>query len=315
MWRHNQLLRAARQVRTHYDVIIGTNNEADFGCRGIQYIHFPRFNDPRVDPRVQRSLDPSTYSWYHRSNTAMGWYFRLCGAVSGFSMARMRENLTLVNSDWTGRVFHETHGVEPVTLYPPVASDFPDVPWERREHGFVCIGRISPEKRLGLIVTILAAVRARGHDVHLHIVGVVDDPEYYHVVQRLQAENPAWVQVDVDLPRHELARLVARHRYGIHGMEHEHFGIAVAEMVNAGCIVFVPGSGGQVEIIGDHSELIYATANEAVDKIAAMLDAPAWQQTLRSQLALRRRRFSAEAFMHQMRSIVERFPQSAAAAR
>jgi len=63
-----------------------------------------------------------------------------------------------------------------------------------------------------------------------------------------------------------------------------------------------------VEIIGDHPELIYASPDEAVDKIAAVLDDPARQQALRTQLAERRRRFSTEAFMQQMRSIVERFP-------
>jgi glycosyltransferase involved in cell wall biosynthesis len=307
MWRYNYLLRVAKRLQAQYDVVIGTHNEADFGCRGIQYIHFPRFNDPRVNPSVQRTLHAHAYRWYHRSPLLMAWYFRLCGLGGSFSMGRMRENLTLVNSDWTGRVFHDTHGVGTVTLYPPVASEFPDVPWEQREHGFVCIGRISPEKRLGLIVTILAAVRARGHDIHLHIIGVPDDPNYVLVVRRLQAEHADWVSLDLDLPHHELARLIASHRFGIHGMENEHFGIAVGEMVNAGCIVFVPGGGGQVEIIGDCPDLTYGSRDEAVDKIAAMLEDPGRQRTLRTHLAVQRQRFSTETFMQQMRSTVEHF--------
>jgi glycosyltransferase involved in cell wall biosynthesis len=115
------------------------------------------------------------------------------------------------------------------------------------------------------------------------------------------------VSLDLDLPQRELAHVVASHRFGIHGMEGEHFGIAVAEMVNAGCIVFVPGSGGQVEIIDDCPDLTYTTRDEAVDKIAALLDDPVRQRTVRAQLAARRRRFSSEAFMQQMRSIVETF--------
>ena len=43
---------------------------------------------------------------------------------------------------------------------------------------------------------------------------------------------------------------MATHRYGIHGMREEHFGMAPAEMARAGAIVWVPRGGGQTEIVG-----------------------------------------------------------------
>jgi glycosyltransferase involved in cell wall biosynthesis len=308
LWKHNQLLRIARRIGARCDVIIGVNCEADLGPRGIQYVHFPRYEDPRL--RGERfPRDPGALKWYHRSSALMRLYFRACTIGSGYSMARMQRNLTLVNSDWTGGYFRKIHGGDPVTVYPPVTSDFPDVAWTKREMGFVCVGRISPQKRLEMIVGILAAVRQRGHDVRLHIAGVRDcDQAYFDSINSLQARYADWVTFHFDLARPALAALLARQRYGIHGMQGEHFGMAVAEMVNAGCVVFVPNGGGQVEIIGDEPDLIYRDRDDAVNKIDGLLRDPVRQEAARAHLAQRRNSFSSETFMHEIRAIVDRFP-------
>jgi hypothetical protein len=40
-----------------------------------------------------------------------------------------------------------------------------------------------------------------------------------------------------------LEYIVSRHRFGLHGMKGEHFGIAPAELICGGCITFVPDDG------------------------------------------------------------------------
>ena len=35
------LMRWTKMIKHNFDVIISANNELDFGCRGIQYIHYP----------------------------------------------------------------------------------------------------------------------------------------------------------------------------------------------------------------------------------------------------------------------------------
>src|SRR5215510_12444244 len=252
------LLRTAKRMKDHYDLILTVNNEADLGRRGIQYVHFPWAYLPRpvVDLR-----------WYHVSSTMVDAYYRLCGWISGFSSDRMRQNLTLVNSNWTGTRVRERHGIDSTTVYPPVPGIFPEVPWAERENGFVCIGRISPEKELDKIIAILAGVRTQGWDVHLHIVGTADNPGYYQRIRRQAQENSAWIFLNENLSREELASLVAQHRYGIHGMAEEHFCMAVAEMVQAGWIVFVPYGGGQMEIVAGEERLLYKTPVDAIAKI------------------------------------------------
>ena len=92
-------------------------------------------------------------------------------------------------------------------------------------------------------------------------------------------------------------------RYGIHGMREEHFGMAPAEMVRAGCIVWVPDGGGQVEIVGD-ARLTYGSIEEGVAKITRTLGDAEEQTRLRQHLAARAPLFSAERFMQQVRAAV-----------
>jgi glycosyltransferase involved in cell wall biosynthesis len=301
------LVRRARLIRRGYDLLISASNEADLGCPGIQYVHFPAAFLPRPDVDLR---------WYHGWTSALDAYRRLCGRVSDHSTAPLKKNLTLVNSHWTGAMVRQWHGIESITVYPPIAGEFPAVPWTERKNGFVCIGRFSPEKEFDKVIDIVAELRARGHDTHLHLVGGRDARSSYyhaHVVRRV-AENSSWVFLHEDLSRAELVDLIAQHRYGIHGMSEEHFGMAVAEMVRGGCIVFVPRGGGQIEIVGGEERLLYRTQEEAVEKITAALNDASLQLALRKSLQNQAALFSTEHFTVQMRALVRDFLNGHAAA-
>jgi glycosyltransferase involved in cell wall biosynthesis len=87
-------------------------------------------------------------------------------------------------------------------------------------------------------------------------------------------------------------------------MLEEHFGMAPAELVRAGCLVWVHDGGGQVEIVDD-PRLVYGSVEDAVAKIVATLRDPHEIATLRKHLAARGARFSAERFMREVRTAVE----------
>jgi hypothetical protein len=110
-----------------------------------------------------------------------------------------------------------------------------------------------------------------------------------------------------EVTRDEIRRLMARHRYGIHGMREEHFGMAPAEMVRAGMIVWVPGGGGQVEIVGDEPALLFDTEEEAGGKILDVLERGSEQGRLREHLQTRSALFGTNRFMDEVRSIVATF--------
>jgi hypothetical protein len=90
-------------------------------------------------------------------------------------------------------------------------------------------------------------------------------------------------------------------------MREEHFGMATAEMVRAGMIVWVPRGGGQMEIVGDEPTLSFASDEEAVEKIRGVLANAAEQDRLRVYLKAQSERFGAERFMAEIRDIVATF--------
>lgn len=296
----NLLLRHAKRIGRDFDILMTINNEADFGAPGIQYVHFPMAYWPRPAADLR---------WYHAWVPLLKTYYRCCWKLSDFSLERLKDNVTLANSDWTAGKIREFHGIDSITLYPPITGGFPEVPWSERENGFVCIGRFSPEKDLDKIINILAAVKVSRPETHLHLIGAREARanSYYSHVRRRVAENASWISLHENMSRTEMAQLIARHRYGIHGMIDEHFGMAVAEMVRGGCIVFIPRGGGQIEIVGGDERVLYGTTEEAVKKIAAMLDDAGRQFAVRKLLEKRVAQFSTEQFIEQLRVIVRDF--------
>ena len=159
-------------------------------------------------------------------------------------------------------------GIEARTLYPPVVDPSPGLPWPERRTAFLAIGRFSLEKDYERVMRILARVQEgrSGTDAHHRRDHDRHTRRYCRELQRLAASLGSWIDFRQDLPRDEISGLMASHRYGIHGMREEHFGMAPAEMVRAGLIVWVPRGGGQVEIVGDEPSLIYETEEEAAER-------------------------------------------------
>jgi glycosyltransferase involved in cell wall biosynthesis len=300
-FRYAFLLRICRKIGRGYDAVVSLHNLSDLGRRGIQYVHDPPYWARGCARPRGLELFSAGGLW-----AAVGGDMRPWMLVAGFSYEGMRRNLTLVNSGWTGAKIEALYGIRCVTVHPPVPGVFPEVPWGARENGFVCVGRITPSKRLEAVMSVVGEVRRRVGGVHLHVVGTVEDRGYYRRLLKLSRGLP-WVSFDVDVPRGELMRLVAGHRYGIHGMVDEPFGIAVAEMVRGGCIVFVHRSGGPQEVVGGDERLLYGSGEEAVEKVLAVLGCEETQASIRSALGARGELYSAETFMREMRGIVDGF--------
>ncbi len=293
------MMRYTRRVSRGFEVVFGMFNETDYGRKGIQYVHYPTYLRPRpaVDLR-----------WYHAARWPLRLYYAAADRLAHFSHDRLKQNLTLVNSDWTGRHVQGFLGVPTRTLYPPVADPAPGAPWAERRHGFLAIGRLSPEKEFERVMTILARVRDRVPAVTLTIIGTWDHQARRYrdrLFDRARSLGP-WITFRQNISRDEIRALMATHRYGIHGMREEHFGMAPAELARAGCIVWVPRGGGQMEVVGGEPALMYDSEDDAVEKIARTLASPAEQDRLR-QVLTASERFSTANFVRQVRDIVEEF--------
>jgi glycosyltransferase involved in cell wall biosynthesis len=288
------MLRWGRRLAPDFDVTLSVNGEIDVGLPAIQYVHYPRAYVRRPDTHVR---------WFHRLPGALRMYYAMAQRIAPVSAARIRGNLTLVNSDWTGRSFREQYGGETVTLYPPVFGTSTPRPWALRDDAFVCVGRIVPDKNIATIVAILERVRAAGRNVTLRLIGTSTPRDRYVRHVRSMTRTRPWVELHENISRDALMALVGRSRYGIHAMEDEHFGIAVAEMARSGCIPFAPDSGGQVEVLGDE-RLLFRSADDAVSKILRVTGDPVLQRELAAVLAAGADRFDYAVFRERVRALI-----------
>lgn len=260
------MVRSYYRIAAEYELLISASGEGYFPRRGIEYIHFPRvLQSPPGGSIVYR-----LYRWI------VGLFPSDIGSFAG--------NLTFTNSKWTAAQIRHAHDLSPTILPPPIHFFRSLLPWASREPGFLIIGRLSVEKRVETAFEILSRVRQRGFHVHLHVIGGEDHRRYGMLIRRLARRYGDWIMFEGQVSRGRLEELIVSHRYGIHCMLEEHFGMAAAEMVRGGCVVFVPNGGGQRDIIGE-PRCLYEDADEAVEKICAVLSSPEVQAELQSRLA------------------------------
>ena len=125
-------------------MFFSTSGELDFGKRGIQWINLPM-------PKI----------FIKKSVTLLGKLNNIvCKSLSNASIESMRKNLTISNSHWVACRVKDTYKIESTVVYAPVIEHGNTIninfsEWQRRENGFVSIGRISRDKRIENSIKIL----------------------------------------------------------------------------------------------------------------------------------------------------------------
>ena len=291
------LSRYARRQADRFDLLISSINELGLPGKSLEYVHFPFDWTVNLDSQLRERI-------FHPTVQENGVYERLCTSVAGISNDTVADSNLLANSEWTATAVEKAYGERPDVLYPPVdVSEFVDRPWERRERGFVTVGRVERSKRIDTLIEILDGVRKEGHDTHLHVLGPIIDDEYGREVANM-ATSRDYVTLEGEVSRETLVERICSHRYGIHGKRYEHFGMAVAELVAGGTITFFPDSGGQSEIVNERSELTYTSVSEAVENISRVLSTPALQSSLRTRAETIRQQYGRERFQARITSLV-----------
>jgi glycosyltransferase involved in cell wall biosynthesis len=277
-------------------LIFNTANEMGFPGTSVNYVHCPLRH-----PKMVAELFAGPERTLRKVNNRA---FRL---VSGFDEDRFRAAPCIANSEWTARALHRTWGITAQVIYPPITA--PRVARTRfadRSDGYVCIGRLSEEKRIHEAIAVIDQLRDRGHRVHLHVVGS-GAGQYAERIKHAAQSRP-YVQLHTQLSRPELTELLNKHKFGIHMMRNEHFGMAVAEMVAEGMLVFAHRSAGPMEILGDKCPTLFADTTEAIETATCILASPLLQDEAVGQLIERDigKRFSPQTFMSMVCRTVER---------
>lgn len=253
------LARAFGERADTFDAAVSTANEFALSVPSVQYIHYPQFN---------RRHAASTAADASRLDAV--W-----SRCAGLDSRTLPTDATLLsNSEWTAGVVEDIYDRRPAVLFPPVDPFSEVCPWDDRDDGIVVVGRLAPDKQPLRAVEILDGLRARGHDVHLHIVGTAPRA-YRDYVRRLEsaaADRPS-VHLECDASRSRIEQLLTTHKYGLNTKPDEHFGMAVAECVAAGMLVFAPDSGGQRDILDYNPDRLYETVEEAIELIDTAIEA------------------------------------------
>lgn len=292
--------RYCQRRASQFDVMIGAYNLCNFKTRGIQFVvdieELPKIIEVRGFKRL----------WYGKT-ILRKIYLKLCDLISPTNPGEWKNNYVVAISNWTAELAYQKYNLRAEVIYPPVTDDLPALPYNKRENGFIFIGRIVPEKRLESAINILHKVRQRdGYNIHLHVVGAMDNSRYSRLLRHRIMQHKDWIFVENGLSNKEKKELIAHHRFGISCRKNEPFGIAVAEMAKSGCIVFVSDGGGQKEIVAD-DRLAFKDEDDAAQKIQRVLNSASLQSELVDHLSHQSRKFSTEKFRQSVRKIVVNF--------
>ncbi|MDF1825991.1 MAG: glycosyltransferase family 4 protein [Verrucomicrobiales bacterium] len=288
--------RFCRKFAPLVDCCISTYNPVQFGRPAMQLI-----GDFSFSEKMRKKLYIYGDDKFRHRETVFRKLYLALGKLISIPQLPLheREDLILANSEWVAAQLEESFQVEdsPV-IYPPVV--LPEAPGDaiRDPLGFVCLGRIVPEKEIERIISILEMVRNNGFPITLRLIGKVEENAYGCRIRKLISDRD-WIIPEGFLTLAAKQQILGSQTYALHACRIEAFGIAVAEMASMGCIPVVPDTGGAGEII-PYPELQFGTNEEACRKILTLLKSPGATEKIRDELTSRMIRFGPEVFKSEL---------------
>ena len=304
-WQRAYFERHCQRLGKPFDLRVSAYNPIRFNRPAVQLIGDFSFSEqsrlelyPNAAERVR-----------HRPSLLRRAYLTAGEWIAGKAETRLgvADDRYVANSEWTASQIGKIFGLRDIpVLYPPSLHCEPERECQRQPLGFVCMGRITPEKEVETIIGILDRVRAAGHPVTLDLLGRFSDSAYARSIRALADERRGWIRTPGFLGPGEKGEIFATRTFGLHACRVEAFGISVAEMAAAGLVPFVPTEGGSSEVIGEAS-LTFADADDAARKIIARIEDPGSLAAVRSSLRNQALRFRPERFEENLVRIVEDF--------
>ena len=292
------------------------------GFKLLEYIHFPFhalwFEKGDFPEEYREAIERylADVRMYHKKYEKGLWryYFKLWLKLYGrfardnpFDVA----DAVMANSRYIARLVKMLWGGEALVLYPPVkVRDFEPYgmkPFEERDDAVVMIGRITPEKRIEVVIDAVALTETKPT---LRVVGglIPLNIPYKESLERRAREKGVKVEFYPNASREELVKIATSSKVFVHATVGEHFGIAVVEGMAAGCPVIVHESGGPYEDIIDkgYHGLAFRTAEDLAERIDKLIAGKeAWKYY--HSLSLKRVQvFSEEEFARKLLEVIER---------
>jgi len=242
-------------------------------------------------------------------------YWRLYNWVVELKVRRIAGNpkLVITNSLWSAKLVREVYGLEAEVVHPPVDVDYFTYDSRTKEKVIVTVSRFTPEKKLHL----LPRVASKLSEYEWYLAGStgstwIERSVSNTIVRRIESEvrenKVRNFYVIPNIPREELRELLLRATYYVHPPFAEHFGIAVAEAMAAGCIPIVYRDGGAwTDIVSQIYEgLGYNDLSEVPLIIKSIENSPNLINELRVKAITQVQQYRSEVFREKFIEILKR---------
>lgn len=218
---------------------------------------------------------------------------------------RAGQNFTVAVSEWVGEEFQRIYGrsADHILYPPPLGVCVP--PEKKTVWGFVCLCRAHPSKEWLSMIAVVKKLRERGHAVCFTMAAMGESEGFMKVLKREAESNSEWLRLEANAPRDRLDQTLRDHHFGLHLARDEGYGMAVAEMLLAGCLTGISDSGGQREIVTE-PELRFKDVDDAVEKWDRILSCPDLRQRLSISQQRRRDLYTREVFEARFQEVLER---------
>ncbi|WP_439185737.1 glycosyltransferase family 4 protein [Carboxylicivirga taeanensis] len=300
MFGHAYFLRKCRSIGKSFDLRITGSRSINWGDNAIHFL-----SDVAWNKELHEKYCKSEEKFDVKSPAISKLLAKIRSFIAGESNWNIKEDIYVANSCWTAKISTLYTQKPPVVIYPAVPISTIDINWDAKQERIVCLGRISPEKRIEDIIKIVSIVREHGYDIKLHIVGRFNKTPYCDYIKQLCLDNKSWIILEGEIIGEMKLQFLAESKYGINACQREAFGISTAEMVQAGIIPFVPKQGAQQEI-APLSDLVFNSPEEAASKMIKIMANENLQETTRRQLEQRSPNFSSERFCREVGEVVRK---------
>lgn len=245
LFKYALVCRYTRRIAKPYDKVVYSYGEGP----ELPNLAATLYHAPAIFSTDRRAIDVLGYA----DRPAMlrvlkSLYIRLCRRIAGYrGSSGDGRGLVLTNSRWSAGMIRSLTGRRTDAVIYPRLRPIPDRPAHRDRFGIVALGRLVRNKNLGFAIRLCNALRREGLPVHLTIIGRANTIYGRWLVWRYR-HHPA-IRFVPDASREEIAEILCSVRTGLHCYRHEHFGIAVGEMITAGVVPLVFDGGGVRELV------------------------------------------------------------------
>lgn len=225
-------------------------------------------------------------------------------ALKGLRVKRL-----IANSSFSRRMIRDNMGYDPVVIHPPVdVRRFAPNGENTRKKRIVAVARLSPEKNLGLVLSV-AEKTPEADVVIIGSLAGASSRQYLNELRKaVSSRKITNVSILVNVPWQSAVRILHSSSVFLNATKGETFGIAVVEAMAAGVVPVVHRSGGQWEDILAKSDGLhgfsFADAKEAVEKARAVLSDERMLHTIQRRNEAWVENFSSKRFREKMGAIV-----------